>query len=89
MKDWIIAISNSEADEVEIHRFYGSEHDLKTVLLNLVERDRDNDLDSFDYGTESIDEIESNSITLSATATYYNYHVNYTAIEFSRISFCK
>lgn len=87
MKDWIIAVANSEADEVEIHRFYGSESDLKKVLLNFVKRDRNSDLESFDYGTESIDEIESNGVTLNAMATYYDYHINYTAIEFSRISF--
>ena len=42
-KDWVIAVANSEADGVTINRFYGTEQEVRTLLVRMVQEDREND----------------------------------------------
>ena len=57
--DWIIAECCSEADGAELRRFFGSEAEVRILLLQLVRESRENDPDSYDNGTESKEEVDS------------------------------
>lgn len=49
--DWIIAIANSDSDGATIRRFFGTEDEVKILLVSLVEEDKENDEECYDYGT--------------------------------------
>lgn len=85
-KDWIIAVANSDADGVVINRFYGTEEEVRTLLVRMVQEDRENDEENFEYGTEEPEDVEnSGSGTLNASATYAHYHIDYTAKEWAYV----
>ena len=54
-------------------------------------KDRENDIDNWDYGCECIDEIEvaDNGLgyELFGENVFYNYSIHYTAKELSRVEF--
>lgn len=54
--------------------------------MKLLNADRENDAGAFDYGTETLDEIDDNGTELNAYATYFSYHIDYTAILLNDIS---
>lgn len=86
--DWIIAIANSDSDGVTIRRFFGTEDDVKSLLVSLVAEDKENDEEGYDYGTESVDEVEADGIgRFDAFATYSTYHIDYSAEEISSLCF--
>lgn len=86
--DWIIAIANSDADGVTIRRFFGTEEEVKNLLVCLVKEDKENDEDGYDNGTESVDEVETDRIgRFDAYATYSDYHIDYSAEEISSLCF--
>lgn len=78
-QNWIIAISNSEGDGVELQYFEGTKSETKKLLLKIAEKDKALDEESFDYGPECLDDIEENLDTLYTSSTYSNYHIDYTA----------
>lgn len=84
--EWIITIADTSVDGVAINRFYGSKKEVKELLLKLLNADRENDAGAFDYGTETVDEIDNNGTELNAYATYFSYHIDYTAILLNDIS---
>lgn len=86
MTDWIIAVANSAIDEPVIYRFFGNEDEVKEKLLELLNNDKKNDVDMFEYGTESVDKVEGIDFYLNAHAEYYDYHIDYAAKEFCRIN---
>lgn len=85
--DWIIAISSSESNGVVISRFLGTEDEAKALLVDLVKKDKENDPDAFDYGTEDVSEVDDTRIELNAYAVYSTYHVDYTAKKFCDVEF--
>ncbi len=86
--DWIIAIANSDSDGVTIQRFFGTEDEVKSLLVSLVEEDKENDEESYGCGTESVDEVEADGIgRFDAFATYSDYHIDYSAEAFSNLCF--
>ena len=86
--DWIIAIANSDSDGVTIRRFFGTEDDVKSLLVSLVKEDKENDEEGYEYGTESVDEVEADrSGRFDAYATYSGYHIDYSAEEISSLCF--
>lgn len=86
--DWIIAVANSDCDGVTIRRFFGTEDDVKNLLICLVKEDKENDDNSYDNGTESAAEVESDRIgRFDAYATYSDYHIDYSAEAFSNLCF--
>lgn len=79
--NWIIGICNTAADGVVLRRAYGTKEQIKELLVKYVNEDRIEDEDCWDYGCESVEEIEETSNgELSAYATYCNYHIDYTAV---------
>ena len=88
--DWIIAECSSEADGVELRRFFGSEAEVRMLLLQLVRESRENDPDSYDNGTESEEEIDSYCPGwLNAYASFSSYHVDFTAVLFANMKSIK
>lgn len=86
-KDWIIAVSSSDGDGASLTRFYGSEDEIKKLLLSYVRNDRSND-DDFDYGTEELEHIESDCPGMfRAYSVFSGYHIDYVAQEFATIDF--
>ncbi len=85
--DWIIAIASSAANGVVINRFFGSEDEVKALLIELVTEDKANDLEAFDYGAEDVFDIEDTGIELNAYAVYSSYHIDYTAKRFCDVEF--
>ena len=84
--DWIIAECCSEADGAELRRFFGSEAEVRMLLLQLVRESRENDPDSYDNGTESEEEVGSYcSGWLNAYASFSSYHVDFTAVLFANM----
>lgn len=85
--DWIISIASSENDGVTIRRFFGSEEDVKELLVCLVREDKENDEISFDNGTESVSDVEFDGLgRFDAYGTYSSYHIDYSAEELFCIS---
>lgn len=87
MTDYIIAIGNSCSDGIDLCRFRGELEDVKKKLIELVLKDKANDEDNWDYGTEDIDEIEIIGNDINAYATYHDYHIDYTARALSDFNF--
>lgn len=79
--DWIVTISSSEADGIVLNRFHGTKNEVKSLLMDMINHDKSNDEDSFDYATEDIADIEDDGKELNAYATYSDYHIDYTAIK--------
>ena len=88
--DWIITEGNSENDGTEVHRFFGSEAEVKMLLLQLVRESRENDADNYENGTESEEEIAScRPGRLDAYASFSSYHIDFTAVLFANMKFLK
>ena len=86
--DWIITEGNSENDGTEVHRFFGSEAEVKMLLLQLVRESRENDPDNYENGTESEEEIASyRPCRLDAYVSFSSYHIDFTAVLFVNMNF--
>lgn len=55
-------------------------------MLKLLDKDKKNNAGAFDYGTETVDEIDDNGTELNAYATCFSYNIDYTAILLNDIS---
>ncbi len=85
---FIDAVSLEEA--MFIFRFFGSEAEVRILLLQLVRESRENDPDSYDNGTESKEEVDSYcSGWLNAYASFSSYHVDFTAVLFANMKSIK
>lgn len=66
--------------------FNGTKKEVKELLLKLLDKDKKNNAGAFDYGTETVDEIDDNGTKSNTYATYFSYHIDYTAILLNDIS---
>ena len=83
---WIIAIGNTESDGVRMLYAIGNVDQIKRALVELALEDKDNDEESFGYGTDDISEVietvdtNTNEVTeLKAYNVFSVYHIDYTA----------
>ena len=88
--DWIIGICCSASDGVNLLKSSGTKDEIKAKLFSLIEEDRENDDETWEHGTESVNEIEErNTIKeivegdcvpeLYGYGSYYDYHIDYSA----------
>lgn len=89
--DWIIGICSSAGDGVVILRFTGTKNEVKKKLIKLIKEDKKCDKENWDSGSETVGEIMDNSGGLGyefyGYGCYYDYHIDYTAKELSRVEF--
>ncbi len=79
-KDWIIGIGGTEVDDVLVYKFTGTEYQAKCKLLQMLKNDIANDKDGYDYGTETVSEVDVQSDgRLYAYSVYSDYHIDYSA----------
>jgi hypothetical protein len=65
----------------------GTAEEAQNVILTLAGIDQVKDPDGYDYGPESLDDIEctEDGLKFAASVSYEEYHIDYTAVEESRI----
>ena len=85
--DWIVGVGGTDVDGVKMHRFHGTVHQVKQHLVNLVDIDRTNNQDYFEYGTEKIKEVETrtHNESLYAYGCYSDYHIDYEATRLDKL----
>lgn len=88
-KDWIVTIANTDCDGTVIMRFYGTENEVKKLLVRLAVEDKEEDEDCYDHGTELIEDVDATSDGYYAYGSYDTYHIDYTAKSFDAITFVK
>jgi hypothetical protein len=76
---YIIGISGSEMNNVRTYRISGTEDAVKHHIMNEVNNLRYEDEGCYDYGTESIDEIETRGNVLYAYIVFSDAHYDITA----------
>lgn len=85
-KDWIITSVSTEADEVSIRRFYGTEQEMKELLVHMALADKEENSEEYEYGTEEAAEVEESRNecgVYTASGTYSSFHILYTAKEWA------
>lgn len=86
--DWLIGISNTDADGVTMYRFRGTRKDVKELLVKLAAQDREKDPDGYDHGTELVEHVqEDGPHKYQAYTVFADLHIDYTAQEFCDISY--
>lgn len=91
-EDWIIAVSSSEADGIDIYRFRGDDQEVKKKILELLRQDKKDDRENhdestFDYGTTNLQSIEVTDTGYYAYAIYEEYHIDYVAKRWCDVDF--
>ena len=83
---WIIAIENTDAGGVKMLYVIGNVDQIKRALVELALEGKDNDEESFEYGTEDISDVnetvdsKTNEVTeLNAYIVFSGYYIDYTA----------
>jgi len=80
VKDWIIGVGGSELDNVIVYKFTGTTDDAKQKLIDMVNSDREHDLDDWDFGNESVADVATFAGgKLYAYGCWRSYHIDYTA----------
>lgn len=82
---WIVGVGGSDQDGVSTYRVIGTKTMIKYHLLSLVNEDREEQTgsnpDYWEYGTESVDDIEEkyNGKAYYAYGCYSDHHIDYEA----------
>ena len=88
--EWIISESNTDVDGIIMHRFLGTENEVKKILLHLVKESEENDPYEYEHGTEDTEEVESEyQGHLYAYASFSSYHIDFTAVMNEKIKSLK
>lgn len=84
---WVIAIGNTEVDDIKMFYVNGDVKKVKEALVKLALEDKENDEESFDYGTQNVsgidEDIDDNNVVIKLNAfnVFSDYHINYTALR--------
>lgn len=88
--DWIIAISSSDMEGIRILRYSGTEDHVKQKLVDLVAADRNSLKETWNFGTETVEDVEDVSNRLGyefyAMGNYEGFRIDYTAKEFAHVA---
>lgn len=91
--DWIITVASSEADSVSVYRFRGTANEVIQKIVDLAKDDRERDEENYDYGCETMDDVDDISNgsgwLFTAYSTFGNYHIDYQAIQLCQIDTLK
>ena len=83
-KYWLIGRHSSEGDSSWLYRVYGTENKVKKHLLAMVKEDREENPESWEYGTERIKDVEAAYDSppggLYAVGCYTDCHYDYSAV---------
>lgn len=87
--DWIIGITNADADGIRLVRIKGSIEQVKAAIMEFVEEDKCEDCGAFEYGTEDVSDIEEviKETELYAYNVFSTYHIDYMAKRLDAIQF--
>ena len=79
---WIVGVCNTSGDGVDLTRVHGTPRQVDRYLLRRLKEDKREDPDRFEYGDDELSEIVVDKYRgcRDASATYSNYHIDYTAI---------
>lgn len=84
---WVIAIGNTEVDDIKMFYVNGDVKKVKEALVKLALEDKENDEESFEYGTQDVsgidEDIDDNNVVIKLNAfnVFSDYHINYTALR--------
>lgn len=84
---WVIAIVNTEADDIKMFYVNGDVKKVKEALVKLALEDKKNDEKFFDYGTQNVsgidEDLDDNNVVIKLNAfnVFSDYHINYTALR--------
>ena len=84
---WVIAIGNTEVDDIKMFYVNGDVKKVKEALVKLALEDKKNDEESFDYGTQNVsgidEDLDDNNVVIKLNAfnVFSDYHINYTALR--------
>lgn len=77
---WDIGMSGSDYDNVTVYRVVGTAEQVKQHLVSLVNKDKSDKYYSFEYGTDSVDDVLSLSPEkFYAYSVGSSQHSDYTA----------
>lgn len=77
--EWIIFGFNSETDDVMIYKAIGTSHQIKKILRDFAKKDRRNNSEEWEEGTETILEVYEEGNRLYSYCNFRDYHCNYVA----------
>lgn len=84
---WTVTIGGSDMDDAVSEFVRGSKKAVMKYLHSLVENDKiyneENNIDSWDYGTENPEDVEDRGTSLYAYGCYYSSHIDYVARPFT------
>ena len=81
-KNWIMGICSSAGNGVYLSRIQCTQEDILEHLMSQIQADKYSDLNIWDHGTESIDElIRYEDGSYNGYNSFNYYHVEYTVIE--------
>lgn len=77
---WIIGCGGTTADGVGLTKVVGTRDDVRKILLSLVNEARQDDKETWEYGTQRFDEVEERPTgSLYAFACFYDYRIDWEA----------
>lgn len=81
-ENWIIGVGGSELDGVDIYRVFGRKTQVKQKMLQLIQETQSLDEDSYESGTETIEDIEERpNGSLYACVCFWYSHVDCEAVR--------
>lgn len=83
-EEWVITIARTDSDSFYTYTFYGTEKEVKEILIKMVISDG-KEINSFSSGTRSIDEIDDIDGELYAYNCFDDYSYRYCACKLDNL----
>lgn len=89
MNEWIMGICDTEFDGIEYVYVLGTEEQVKEYMLKLIKEERETEekKDLFDFGTETIEELQTRSD--GSIYGYNNFEWGHTDYEATKTNMIK
>lgn len=82
---WIVGYGGSDNDGVVFDVIQGNKDDVKKYLASAAEDIRNESPEDFDFGTESIDEVQERECSLYAYVCFCDNHVDIEATPYNML----